>query len=169
MLTNQKVELAKLQIQAPELEKPRQQLKGFAKTKNALKKEKNQLPGSSPFPFDFDLVLSEFSLLIQADTAISSIVYAAKGSEEAQNEEENLTSGGKADASDKERVRIVGKIFGSGLKVQSSLRILLQDLKNSPVFTNIKLIKSNPLKEGAYNSPGIKFEIYVFPAPAHSA
>ena len=134
-----------------------------------MKKEKKQLPGSSPFPFDFDLVLNEFSLLIQNDTAISKIVYSAKGSEEAENEEENLSRQGKTDTSNRERIKVKGQIFGSGLKVQSSLRMLLQDFKNSPVFQDIKLIKSSPLKEGEYNSPGIKFEIYVFPAPGYSA
>jgi hypothetical protein len=170
LLTDQKVALAKLQIQAPELEKPIQQLKGFKETKKALRKEKNQLPGSTPFPFDFDRVFSELSLLISNNTAISQITYAAKGSVEKEGAEASLArSGSKADISNKERVRIEGQIFGSGLKVQSSLRVLLQDLKHSPVFTNVKLIKSSPLKEEAYNSPGIKFEIYVFPAPAHSA
>jgi type IV pilus assembly protein PilM len=169
LLNDKKVELAELQIQAPELEKPLQQLKGFKESRTALNKEKNQLPGSSPFPFDFDLVFSEVALLIQSNTAIFKIVYAAQGSEEEETEEEDLTRKGKVDLSDRERIKIIGQIFGGGLKVQSSLRVLLQDLKNSPVFKDIKLIKSSPLKEGEYNSPGIKFQLYVFPASAHSA
>jgi type IV pilus assembly protein PilM len=168
VLGDLKLALAKLQIQAPQLDKPIQQLKGFKKTKNALKKEQKQLPGASPFPFDFDLVFTELSLLIQDDTSISQIAYAAKGSEDEENEEENLTRIGKADVSGEERVKIEGQVFGSGLKVQNSLRVLLQALKSSPAFKEVKLIKSSPLEEGAYNSPGIKFEIYVFPAPANS-
>jgi type IV pilus assembly protein PilM len=166
-LTSKKAILEQLRIAAPELEKPIQQLKGFRETKNALKKERNQLPGSSPFPFDFDSVLSEVSLLIQRDTAISKIVYVAKGNDE--GESENLTSKGKVDISDRERIKIEGQIFGSGLKAQSSLRKLIQDFKNSPLFRDIKLIKSDPLEEGDYNSPGIEFEVFIFPAPTHSA
>jgi len=169
LLNDQRVGLEKLQTQAPELQVPIKQLKGFKETKTALTKEKKQLPGSASFPFDFDLVFSELSLLIPNNTSISKIVYAAKGSDEEAGEEESLTRIGKADVSDSERIKIIGEIFGSGLNVQSSLRILLQDLKSSPVFKDIKLITSNPLKEGEYNSPGIKFELYIFPVPANSA
>ncbi len=169
LLQDQKIALAKLQIQAPELEKPMQQLKALQDTKKELGKEKSQLPGSTPFPFEFDRVFSELALLTPGNVAISQISFAAKGSGEEEKEEEDLTSSGKADISGLERIKIEGQIFGGGLKVQNSLRVLLQELKNSPVFLNIKLIKSSPLKEGEYNSPGIKFEVYVFPAPVNSA
>ena len=169
LLSDQRIGLEKLQTQAPELQKPIQQLKGFKETKSALRKEKKQLPGDTSFPFDFDQVFSELSLLVPDNTSISKIVYAAQGSDEEAGEEESLTRIGKADVSDRERIKIIGEIFGGGLNVQSSLRNLLQDLKGSPAFKDIKLITSNPLKDGAYNSPGIKFEIYIFPAPANSA
>jgi type IV pilus assembly protein PilM len=169
LLAEQEIALEKLQIQAPELGKPIKLLKGLKKTKIALNKEKNQLPGSSSFPFEFDLVFSELSLLIQDNTSISQIVYAAQGSEEASNQEEDLTRSGKADTSNRERIMIEGQIFGGGLKVQSTMRTLLQDFKNSPAFRDIKLIKTKPLEEGEYSSPGINFELYVFPAPSHSA
>jgi len=164
MLSNQQIALAVLQIQVPELQKPIQQLKNLKKTKKALKKEKRQIPGSTPFPFDFDRVFSEISLLVSEDTAISQITYAAKGSAEEENEEEDLTREGKADTSNRERLKVKGQIFGPGLKVQSSLRMLLQNLKGSPVFSDLKLIKSSPLKKDEYNSPGIQFEIYIFPS-----
>jgi type IV pilus assembly protein PilM len=169
LLNEQNSTLAQLRIKAPELDKPIQQLKNFKDTKNALKKESKLLPGSSPFPFDFDLVFSEITLLIRSDTAISQILYIAQGSEEERSEEKNLTDSGEVDLSDRERIKIKGEIFGGGLKVQSSLRILLQDLKNSPVFNDVKLIKSNPLVDDVYNSSGISFELYVFPSSAHSA
>ncbi len=169
LLTDQKLTLEKLRIQAPQLEQPIQQLKSLKKTKKALRKEKMQLPGSSPFPINFDLVFSELSLLISGNTSLSKIIYVAKGSDEEENKGENLTSDGRADSSSREQIRIKGEIFGEGLTVQSSLRILLQDLKNSVAFSDIKLIKSGPLTEGQYNSPGIKFELYVFPAPNNSA
>jgi hypothetical protein len=158
-----------LQTQVPELGKPIQQLKELKETKKALNKEKNQLPGSAPFSINFDLIFSELSSLVSDNTSLSQIIYAAKGSSEAENQDEDLTSKGVADTSNRERIKVKGEIFGNGLKVQSSLRVLLQDLKNSPVFSDIKLIKSAPLTEGQYNSPGIKFELYVFPAPNNSA
>ncbi len=152
LLGDQKLALAQLQIQAPQLEQPMQQLKSLKKTKKALRKEKKQLPESSPFPINFDLVFSELSLLISGNTSLSQIIYTAQDSD-----------------TNRERIKVKGEIFGGGLTVQSSLRMLLQDLKNSPVFSDIKLIKSGPLTEGQYNSPGIKFELYVFPALNNSA
>ena len=88
--------------------------------------------------------------------------------DEEQSEDVDLTQKGKADISNRERIKIAGEIFGRGLRVQNSLRVLLEDLQRSPVFSEIKLIKSGPLPEGQYNSSGIKFELYVFPAPNNS-
>ena len=169
LLDEKKITLAKLQIMAPEREKPFQQLKELKETKQTLRKEKRQLPGSFPFPFNFDQFFSELSRLISDNTSLSQITYIAKGSDDVGSDDEDLSSNKKADISDRERIKVKGEIFGGGLKVQSSLRALLQDLKKSAVFNDIKLIKSAPLTEGQYNSPGIKFEIYVFPAPDNSA
>ncbi|MBC8288605.1 MAG: type IV pilus assembly protein PilM [Nitrospinae bacterium] len=162
LLSDQKVELTNLQLQVPKLQEPIQELKSLNESKKALNEEKSQLPGSSTFPFNFELVFSELSLLVSNDTSLSQITYAAKGSDEAQAENADLTQ-------NRERIKINGEIFGAGLKVQSSLQKLLQDLKNSPVFSDIKLIKSSPLPKGQYNSPGIMFQLYVFPAPDNSA
>ena len=107
--------------------------------------------------------------LFPADTAISHIFFAAKGSDEEKNVAIDLTRAGKTDVSNLEQIKIEGQIFGADLKVQSSLRVLLQELKNSPAISNAKLIKSSPLKEGEYNKQGIQFEIYIFPATAYSA
>lgn len=169
LLDEQKITLAKLQVQAPEREKPIQQLKGLKKTKQALRKEKRQLPGSSPFPFDFDQVFSELSRLISDDTSIAKFTYIAKDSDDVGSDDVDLSSNKKVDISNRERIKIIGEIFGEGLKVQNSLRVLLQGLKNSAVFSDVKLIKSAPLTEGQYNSSGIKFKLYVFPAPNNSA
>jgi hypothetical protein len=62
-----------------------------------------------------------------------------------------------------ERIKLVGHIFGNDFKTQSTLKFLLQDLRNSPVFKDIKLIRSEPLKLGDYNATGLQFELYVFP------
>ena len=169
LLQAQQIELAKLQILVPELKKPAQELKTLKSTKTALEKEKAQIPGNTPFPFDFGRVFSELALLVPADTAISHIFFAAKGSDEEKNVAIDLTRAGKTDVSNLEQIKIEGQIFGADLKVQSSLRVLLQELKNSPAFSNAKLIKSSPLKEGEYNKQGIQFEIYIFPATAYSA
>ena len=40
---------------------------------------------------NFDLVFSELSLLISGNTSLSKIIYVAKGSDEEENEGENLT------------------------------------------------------------------------------
>ena len=169
LLSEQKLTLAKLQIQVPELGKPIQRLKDLKETKKTLHREKNQLPGSSPFPFNFDLIYSELSRVIPDNTSLSQVTYIAKGSDDEESGDVDLTSRGKADTSGRERIKVKGEIFGEGMKVQNSLRELLQDLKNSPVFSDIKLVRSSPLTEGQFNSPGIKFELYVFPAPDNSA
>lgn len=107
--------------------------------------------------------------MIASNTALTKITYAAKGSEEEENEEVDLTKKGKADISNRERIKVEGEIFGSGLKVQSSLKTLIRDIDDSLVFSDVKLIKSDALPEGKYNSSGISFEIYLFPAPGNSA
>mgnify|MGYP005666711569 CR=1 FL=1 len=62
-----------------------------------------------------------------------------------------------------ERIKLVGHIFGNDFKTQSTLKYLLQDLRSSPVFKEIKLIKSESLEVGSYNATGLQFELYVFP------
>ncbi len=166
-LKDQQSALEKLQLQAPELQKIIGELTDTKETKKALYKEKNQLPGSSPFPFNFDLVYSELALLVADNTSLSQISYTAIGNEE-ESGDVDLTQTGDADISGKERIKVSGEIFGGGLKVQQSLKLLLQDLKNSPLFRAAKLIKSSPLGEEQYNSPGIQFELYVFPKPDNS-
>lgn len=168
LLNDQKIKLAKLQTQAPELQKPIQELEELKNTKAELLEEKDQLPGIAPFPFNFRKVLSEFTLLIPSNAALSDIIYIAKGSSEEKNQDIDLTQTGKVDLSNRERIKITGQLFGGGLKVQNTLRVFLSNLKKSSVFNEIKLIKSAPLEEEAYNSPGLKFEIYVFPDPSLS-
>lgn len=168
LLREQELALETIQLQVPELGKPLEELKNLKESRKTLHQEKSQLPGTTPFPFNFDLIFSEIALMVPDNTALSQITYAAKGSDEEQNEDVDLTQKGKADISNRERIKIAGEIFGKGLRVQNSLRILLEDLKNSPVFSEVKLIKSGPLPEGQYNSSGIKFELYVFPAPNNS-
>jgi type IV pilus assembly protein PilM len=167
LLKDQRSNLEKLQLQAPELQKIIGELTEVKETKNALYKEKNQLPGSSPFPFNFDLVFTELSHLIADNTSLSQISYSAIGNEE-ESGNVDLTQSGNADISGRERIKVSGEIFGGGLKVQQSLKGLLQNLKNSPLFRAAKLIKSSPLEEGQYNSPGIQFELYIFPKPDNS-
>ena len=166
-LQEQKSNLENLQLQAPELQKIIGELTEVKETKKALYKEKNQLPGSSPFPFNFDLVFTEIFHLIADNTSLTQISYTAIGNEE-ESEGIDLTQKGDADTSGRERLKISGEIFGGGLKVQQSLKILLQDLKNSPLFNSAKLIRSSPLEEGQYNSPGIQFELYIFPKSENS-
>ena len=155
-LQNQKITLAKLQIQDPQLDKPIKDLKSLKKTQKELRKEKRSLPGTTPFPFKFDDIYSEL-VVVQGNTSIAEVAFAAQGRDIQEDEEENLAEKGKTDLSDRERIKITGHIFGNDLKSQNTLRYLLQDLRTSPVFQEIKLIRSNPLDEGAYNSPGLQF------------
>ena len=169
LLSEQKITLTNLQLQVPKLQAPIQELKNLKESRKALRREKNQLPGSSSFPFNFERVFSELSYLISNNTSLTKITYAAKGSEEAENENVDLTKKGKTDLSNRERIKVKGEIFGEGLKVQRSLKRLIRDFNNSRVFSDVKLIKSDALPDGQYNSSGISFEIYVFPAPDNSA
>jgi type IV pilus assembly protein PilM len=162
-LQDQQISLAKLQIQAPQLDKPIKDLKFLKKKRKELKKEKRSLPGTTPFPFKFDDIYSELSLVVSDNTSIAEVSFAAQGSDTQEDEEENLAEKGKADLSNRERLRIKGHIFGNDLNSQNTLRYLLQDLRTSPVFEEIKLIRSKPLGAGAYNSPGLQFELYAFP------
>ncbi len=163
LLTDKKVALAKLQIRAPELEKPAKELKSLKETMAALKKEKRSLPGATPFPFKFQDIYDELALLVQDNTSIAEIYFAAQGSEAQEGREEDLSEKGNADLSDRERIKVTGHIFGGDLKVQNTLRFLLQDLKSSPIFQEVKLIRSKPLPEKTYNSLGIQFELFIFP------
>jgi len=162
-LQDQKISLAKLQIQAPLLDKPIKDLKALKQTRKDLQKEKRSLPGANPIPFKFDNIYSELALIVQDNTSISKMAFIAQGSADQENQEEDITESGHADISDRERIRISGHIFGTDLKSQNTLRFLLLDLRSSPVFQDIKLIRSTPLEKGAYNSPGIKFQLYAFP------
>ena len=101
--------------------------------------------------------------MIASNTALTKITYFAKGSNEVETQDEESTQ------ADRERIKVEGEIFGSGLKVQSSLKTLIRDIDDSLVFSDVKLIKSDALPEGKYNSSGISFEIYLFPAPDNSA
>ena len=138
-------------------------IKSLKQTRKELRKEKRSLPGATPFPFKFDNIYSELALVVQDNTSISKLAFFAQGSESQEDQEEDITESGHADISDRERIRISGHIFGTDLKSQNTLRYLLQDLRNSPAFQDIKLIRSKPLDKGAYNSPGIQFELYAFP------
>lgn len=162
-LSTQQIELAKLQIQVPELEKPAKELKALEKAKKELNIEMRSIPGATPFPFKFQEIYSEIGLVVQENTSISEIFFSASGSEEEENQEENLAEKGEVDLTGRERVRVKGQIFGSALKTQSTLRFLLQDLKSSPIFEEVKLIQSKPLEDDSYNTPGLHFELFVFP------
>ncbi|HIJ50733.1 MAG TPA: pilus assembly protein PilM [Nitrospinae bacterium] len=163
-LQDQKISLAKLQIQAPLLDKPIKDLKSLKEAQARLRREKRSIPGAIPSPFKFDEIFSELALLVPGNTSLSEMTFSAQGSDTSkEKEEEERDRNGNVDSSKRERVKVVGHIFGSDLDSQNTLRYLLQDLRNSPVFQDIKLIRSKPLGEGAYNSPGIQFELYAFP------
>jgi hypothetical protein len=100
---------------------------------------------------------------VSDNTSIAEVSFAAQGSDTQEDEEENLAEKRKADLSNRERLKISGHIFGSDLNSQNTLRYLLQNLRTSPVFEEFILIHSKPLGEGAYNSPGLQFELYAFP------
>ncbi len=160
-LQDQKVSLAKLQIQAPELEKPAKELKALKKKRKKLRKEKKSLPGATPFPFKFPVVYDEIALVVQDNISLSEVTFLKRGSEKKKkSKSKNKKS---SDFIKGERIKVVGHIFGSDLKSQNTLRFLLQDLKSSPIFEDIQLIRSKALADGKYNSPGLQFELYVFP------
>jgi hypothetical protein len=158
-LQNEKIELAKIQIQLPLLDKPIKELKKLKKKRSKLKKEK-KLPGSTPFPFKFYDVYSELALLVDNNTSLSEVTFEKQGGGDdkksrRKKKDKDLIKG--------ERIKLIGHIFGDDLKTQSTLKYLLQDLRSSPVFKDIKLIRSESLKLGDYNATGLQFELYVFP------
>jgi type IV pilus assembly protein PilM len=74
-LSNERIELAKLQIQLPLLDKPIKELKKLRKKRNKLKKEKKALPGSTSFPFKFYDVYTELALLVDNNTSLSEVTF----------------------------------------------------------------------------------------------
>jgi type IV pilus assembly protein PilM len=160
-LQEQKISLAKIQIQLPLLDKPIKELKKLKKKRSKLKKEKRALPGSSSFPFNFYDVYSELALLVDNNTSLSEVTFekqeggGSKKSKRKKKKGSDLVKG--------ERIKLVGHIFGDDLNAQRTLKFLLQDLRSSPVFNDIKLIRSESLEEGSYNATGLQFELYVFP------
>lgn len=155
VLSNEKIELAKIQIQLPLLDKPIKELKKLKKNRRKLKKEIEALPGSTAFPFKFYDVYTELALLVDNNTSLSEVTFEKQGGGKRKKSKRKESKG--------ERIKLVGHIFGNDLKTQSTLKYLLQDLRNSPVFKDIKLIRSESLKEGDYNATGLQFELYVFP------
>ena len=160
-LGDKKIALAMLQIQAPELEKPAKELKALRKKREKLKDKKKSFPGATPFPFKFSDVYDEIALIVQDNVSLSEVTFSKQGSENKKKSKNKKKK--SSDSTQSERIKVVGHIFGSDLKSQNTLRYLLQDLKSSPVFEDIKLIRSDALVAGEYNSPGLQFELYVFP------
>lgn len=164
VLNEQRTVLENLQVQAPQLDKPIKDLQQLKKNREELQEEKNSLPGTTPLPFKFYDIFSELAFLVDSNTSLSELTFAAQGSDSQQDKEEaERDKHGDVDLSKRERIKVVGHIFGSDLKSQSTLKYLLQDLKSSTVFQDIKLIRSQPMKENEYNTPGLQFELYVFP------
>ena len=162
-LGDKKIALAMLQIQAPELEKPAKELKALRKKREKLKDKKKSFPGATPFPFKFSDVYDEIALIVQDNVSLSEVTFSKQGSENKKKSKNKKKK--SSDSTQSERIKVVGHIFGSDLKSQNTLRYLLQDLKSSPVFEDIKLIRSDALVAGEYNSPGLQFELYIFPKP----
>jgi len=136
-------------------------LKALKKKRKKLRKEKKSLPGATPFPFKFPVVYDEIALVVQDNISLSEVTFLKRGSEKKKkSKSKNKKS---SDFIKGERIKVVGHIFGSDLKSQNTLRFLLQDLKSSPIFEDIQLIRSKALADGKYNSPGLQFELYVFP------
>ncbi|MDC0947148.1 hypothetical protein OAS18_06515 [Nitrospinaceae bacterium] len=146
ILSNKRIEIVVIQIQLPLLDKPIKKLKELKKKRNKLKKRKKVFPGSTSFPFKFYDVYTELALLVDNNTSLSEVTFEKRGggedkkSKRRKKKDKNLVKG--------ERIKLVGHIFGNDFKTQSTLKFLLQDLRNSPVFKDIKLIRSEPLKLG---------------------
>jgi len=158
-LDEKNVLLSQLQRKVKELEAPTKELENLVKDRNQLKDEKKELPGSAAFPLDFGEVLDEIAAIVPDNASLSEISYSTGESDD----EEVLRNKKNDDEVDDKRVTVKGNIFGDPSSIQTTLKYLLEDFKNSPAVKDVKLIKSQPLDPGSYNVPGIDFELYVYP------
>ena len=157
-LSERKALLVKLQMQLAKVQGPKKKLKKLGKIERELRREKSNLPSSAMASADFGFILGEFEKVIKKDTSLYKFTYTDSRYGKEKDEEEEI---GKREA--KLLIDVKGHVFGDDLSVQMTLQYLLEDLKKSLAFREVKLIKSDPFKKGRYTSPGIEFKLRLIP------
>jgi type IV pilus assembly protein PilM len=159
-----------LQSQLPEAQLPLQQLEQIKKAVAQLQKEKSDLPEAGN-PVDLQAVLDELAKAIPQNAAFAKIAYTFKGDKtggkDARKKEEK--PGGEDENDHRTQIYVRGEIFGNEQEVLASLTLLLEQLKNAPLFAEIKLVKSEATPPELYNQPGLSFELSVYPATGRPA
>ncbi|KMP10948.1 hypothetical protein UZ36_05995 [Candidatus Nitromaritima sp. SCGC AAA799-C22] len=154
MVKTRQAQMTQAQEKIAALQKPQAELERLTRQESTLAKEKKQFPAKTVFPIDFPEAMDELVRLTARNTSYSEMTYATGGSS---------TEESTQDKSGAQRINIRGQIFGDELDTQNTLRDLLEDLNRSSVFTDIKLVRSRSLGEEDYTSPGIQFELYLYP------
>jgi len=157
-LEERKQLLENLQLQLGKVQGPKRKLQTLGKLERDLKREKDNLPGGALASADFSLVFDEVEKIVGKNTSLYRFTYTDSRFGREDNEEEVA---GRRES--RMLIDIKGHIFGDDLSVQKSLQYLLEDLKRSSAFQDVKLLKSDPFKIGRYTSSGIEFELRLIP------
>jgi type IV pilus assembly protein PilM len=150
--------LENLQSKLAQVQGPKRKLQSLGKEERELRREKENLPGGSLASAEFGFVFDELEKVVGKNTSLYRFTYTDSSFGREDNEEEVL---GRRES--RLLIDIKGHIFGDDLSVQTTLQYLLEDLKKSPAFQDVKLLKSDPFKIGRYTSSGIEFELRLVP------
>lgn len=140
-----------LQVKVVAAKTLREDLDQLKALQRQLQKEKSQLPRVSN-PVDLHRVLSELSRLTPSNTSLSKLSYIVKNA--------GRTRGAGAQQG---WIFLEGIIFDNEVKVLDTLTGFLNQLKNSPVFKEVKLERSQAIDAKLYTSPGLSFNLSLLP------
>ncbi|QPJ65170.1 MAG: pilus assembly protein PilM [Candidatus Nitrohelix vancouverensis] len=163
-LEENKALLASLQNKLGEMQGPKKEIDGLENKIQNLKREKRSFPGSSSAPVDFWEILEEIAMATGSNVSLSQLHYTDASFGKEDDEEEGL-----APQLNRLMIRLQGNIFGEDLGAQVSLRNFLEDLRKSPAFKEIHIIKTEPVKDGRFTSPGLTFELNLIPHERNTA
>jgi hypothetical protein len=151
---------ARLQQAVAEAKIPQQTLEDLKKGKQALEKEKAELPGHKNSAVDITKIYDLFAHIAPESVSLSKISFAAAGSPSPVSEEKGK---GKKNEARNAEILLQGNVFGDDEAALQSLTDFLAQLNHSPLFTEVKLVFSGDVPAETYTRPSIKFEILLTP------
>lgn len=172
----QDAELVQSQQKALDSQAPGKKLAQLKQEKGDLEKELSLLPGMSGNHVDIPELLRELARLAPPNVSFSEVDYAAgdreTGDEKDKDKGKEKEKSGKAgdnkesesSAASQWKVVVQGNIFGDEETVLATLTNLLEEMKRSPAFKEVKLNNSETMDKDLYTQSGIKFEFITVPA-----
>ncbi len=144
-----KQELAQKQALAIASKSPVQKLQSLRRLKSQLENERATLPGAPEKTVNLKEVLKELARIVPINTSLSTVAY--------------FSDRGQPSSTLGAPIRIEGHVFGDEKAVLRSLTRMMDRLKSSSVFGQVKLVNSEAMDAEVYTKAGIVFEIQVRP------